>query len=393
MIVHQYLLWAKTVSDEERGRGLGMLADAYVRGELEGVEALGFEAALPVLAQDPYPPARLALAQALCRHPGLPDDLALRLAELDGEPGLRMLACSPVLNECALIELAEAGSEARRAAIAARAPVTAPVAAALAEIAGEEACLVLVGNPAADVQGFALGRIVARHGHGAALREVLLARRDLPASVHQALIRAVANALSVFVVERGRRAPGETAGEEAGEAPDAEAGEEAVPESSGEGRERAVVAMVGRAGPDLRALAGQLQQRGELTPAAVLKALLSGRMRLFLEMVALLSGLPTDRVAALAADRSGDAFRILYDRLGLPYGAFTAFRSALHLLQKEAYLDDEEGPAGLQRRIVEEALYQYKRLGETGARNPVVALLERWRDEEPVDELGTTLAA
>ncbi|GLK84496.1 DUF2336 domain-containing protein [Ancylobacter defluvii] len=388
MIVHQYLLWAKSVSDEERGRGLGMLAGAYARGELDGVDALGFEAALPVLAQDPYPPARLALAEALCRHPRLPDDLALRLAELDGEPGLRMLAGSPVLNACELIEMAEAGSEVRRAAIAARTPVTAPVAAALAEIAGEEACLALVGNPAADLPGFALGRIVARHGHAAALREMLLARRDLPAGVHQALIRAVANALSVFVVERGRRnAAGEVAEQEAG--PE----QQAALETTGEAHERAVVAMVGRAAPDLRALAGQLQQRGELTPAAVLKALLSGRMRLFLEMVALLTGLPIDRVAALAADRSGDAFRILYDRLGLPYGAFTAFRSALHLLQKEPYLDDEDVAAGLQRRIVEEALYQYARLGETAARNPVVALLERWRDEEPVDELGTTLAA
>ncbi|MCB4771744.1 DUF2336 domain-containing protein [Ancylobacter sp. Lp-2] len=376
MIVHRYLLWAKTVSDAERARGLGMLAAAYANGELGGVEPLGFEAALPVLAQDPYPPARLALAEALCRHTRLPPDLVLRLAELDGEPGQRVLARSPVLNDCELIEFIETADEARFAAIATRQTLSAPVAAALAEVAGEEACLALLTNPGIDLPGFSLGRIVARHGQAPALREQLLARRDLPAGVHQALIRAVANALSVFVVERGRRGAGET-GDEAGADAD----------------QRPGVAQIGRAAPDMRALAGQLRERGELTPAAALKALLAGRIRLFLEMAALLSGLPIDRVAALSADRSGDAFRILYERIDLPYGAFTAFRSTLHLLQKEAYLDEEDIDAGLPRRILEEALYQYARLGDSAARNPVVALLERWSREEPADEFGATLAA
>ncbi|GAB4072999.1 DUF2336 domain-containing protein [Ancylobacter sonchi] len=377
MIVHRYLLWAKTVSDAERARGLGMLAAAYASGELDGVEPLGFEAALPVLAQDPYPPARLALAEALCRHPRLPPDLALRLAELDGEAGQMMLARSPVLNDCELIEFIETADEARYAAIATRQALSAPVAAALAEVAGEEACLALLTNPGIDLPGFSLGRIVARHGQAPALRERLLARRDLPAGVHQALIRAVANALSVFVVERGRRGAAETADTETAEEDGARPG----------------VALIGRAPPDMRALADQLQERGELTPAAALRALLAGRMRLFLEMAARLSGLPTVRAAALAADRSGDAFRILYERIDLPYGAFTAFRSTLHLLQREPYLDEEDVAAGLQRRIVEEALYQYARLGDTAARNPVVALLERWYHEEPADAFAATLAA
>ncbi|MBS7541582.1 DUF2336 domain-containing protein [Ancylobacter oerskovii] len=382
MIVHQYLLWAKTVSEAERARGLGLLAGLYARGELRGAERLGFEAALPVLAQDPFAPARLALVEALCRQPGLPEDLAQLLAGLDGEPGLIMLARSPVLNDCDLVEFAEAGDEPRRAAIAARAHLTAPVAAALAEIAGEEACLSLVTNPGVDLPGFSLGRIVARHGQAAALREVLLARRDLPANVHQALIRAVANALSVFVVERGRRAAG------------TEAGGETAPAAAAEGTgERPGIAMIGRSAPDLRAFAAGLKQRGELTPAVALRALLAGHMRMFLEMAAELTGLPTDRVAALAADRSGDAFRLLYDRIGLPCGAYIAFRSALQLVQKEAYLDDEDAAAGLQKRIAEAALQQYARLGEPAGRNPVVALLERWRHEAPLDPRTATLAA
>ncbi|MCS0501883.1 DUF2336 domain-containing protein [Ancylobacter mangrovi] len=361
MIVRQFLLWARTAPDAARAKAISALARAYTSADLGAADRAALETALPLLAADPSPDVRLALASALSRHPLVPVDIVLTLAELDGEAGQVMLTHSPVLNTRELIEFCESGDAVRQAAIASREGLPAPVAAALAETGHAEACLALVRNVSADIPGFALGRIVVRHGHVGTIREALLARPDLPAAAHQAVIRAVAGTLSSFVAQRQWLEP-DVAARVVREACDS-----------------AAVETAGREGADVRALVEILKSQGELTPALALRSLLSGQVRMFLETVSVLSGLPTDRIAALAADRSGDAFRVLYNRIGLPAGAYLAFRTALEVLQREDYVDEaDEEEAGLKRRIVDTVLDRYASQGETD--NKLVGVLERWKE-------------
>ena len=374
MIVRQFLLWARSAPEDARAKASSALARAYLRSELGAGDRATMEAALPLMIADPSPLVRMALAEAFCRHPLVPADLVIALGALEGEPGAIVLARSPVLNERELVEFCETGDASKQRAIASRTRLTAPIAAALAETGDVGACLVLVRNEDADVPGFALGRIIARHGHLPAMREALLERPDLPAAAHHALIRAVAGALSAFIVEREWMAPNDAARVEK------------------EACDKATVACADtREAADVRALVEQLCRQGQLTPSLVLRALLSGQIRLFLESVSVLSGLPTDRVAALAADRSGSAFRALYDRIGLPRGAYVAFRTALQVVQKEAYVDEQDEAVGLKRRIVERVLEQYAALGEQEAGNKLVGVLRRWQAEAVRDE--HTLAA
>ncbi|MFT0861218.1 DUF2336 domain-containing protein [Ancylobacter sp. G4_0304] len=362
MIVRQFLLWARTAPDEVRAQAASALARAYLRADLGARDRAELEEALPLMIADPAPQMALALAEALCRHPLVPADIVLSLAVTEGDAGLMMLARSPVLHERELIELVETGSPARQAAIASREGLAAPVAAAIAEVGHAAACLTLVTNTDADIPGFALARIVARFCHLPAMREALLARPGLPAAAHHALIRAVAGALTAFVSERDWM----------GTADAARVAREAC--------ERATLTCVdGREDADVRGLVEEMFENGQLTPALVLRALLSGQVRLFLEAVSVLSGLPTDRVAALAADRSGAAFRVLYDRIGLPRGAYVAFRTALQVMQAESYVD--EGASGLKRRIVERVLDQYAGLGETQGSGKLIEVLQRWQAE------------
>lgn len=377
MIVRQYLLWSKTAPDAARGPAAEAIARAYLYGAMDAADRADFETSFPAIIEAAGEAEHLAFARVLCRHPGVPFGMVKTLVALGGEVELILLTCSPVLTERDLIEYCESGDALRQMAIAGREGLTAPVAAALAEIADADVCRWLVSNRRADVPGFALGRIVARHGHVPALREVLLSRIDLPAGAHQALIRVVASTLSAFVVER------------------AWLDEDGAARLEEEACERAAIAMAdAHAGREARALAEHLLRQGELTPALALRALLSGKMRLFLEVVSVLSGLPTDRVAALAADRSGHAFRTLYDRIGLPRGAFIAFRTALQMVQQESYLDEKDGAAGLKRRIVEAVIARYATLGEAEGSPTLLALLRRWQDEAMADERGAaTLAA
>ena len=61
----------------------------------------------------------------------------------------------------------------------------------LGAIGTPEACLTLIENTGAEIVPFSLDRIVARHGHLAAIREALFAREDLPASTRQAATQAI----------------------------------------------------------------------------------------------------------------------------------------------------------------------------------------------------------
>lgn len=357
MIVRQFLQWAQTAPEEARAKATGALAQVYLRADIGAADRAEIEAALPLVAADPSPAVRLALAGALSRHSLVPAHVVRMLAAMEGAAGEEVLSESPVLNADELVDFAIAGGETRRAAIASRTRVPAAVAAVLAEVADVRSCLVLVLNEGADLPGFALGRIVARFGQVSEMREALLERPALPPAAHQALIRVVAGTLSALAAERRTPAPGP-----ASTAPQAPA--------------------------DLRALVEQLAQRGALTPVLALRALLTGQLRLFVEMVSVLSGRPTERVAAMVADRSGRSFRLLYDTLGLPRGAYVAFRTALELMQNESYLDEQDPALGLKRRIIEEVIGRYELDGLTPDGNRLLAILRRWRGE--AEEARTT---
>src|SRR5690606_23261125 len=101
---------------------------------------------------------------------------------------LPVLERSPLLSDTDLVDLVATGSVAAQCAIARRLDLTAPVAAAIAEVGQPEATLALVEDVLAEVPAFSLARIIARHGHLAALRETLLARDDLPSACRLAVV-------------------------------------------------------------------------------------------------------------------------------------------------------------------------------------------------------------
>ena len=113
-----------------------------------------------------------------------------------------MIERSPLLLDADLVDAAASREPAIQAAIARRADLPCAVAAALAEVGTAEACLTLIENESADIAPFSLDRIVARHGHLAAIREALLAREDLPMSTRQAVMVRLSETLAHFVTAR-----------------------------------------------------------------------------------------------------------------------------------------------------------------------------------------------
>jgi uncharacterized protein (DUF2336 family) len=126
----------------------------------------------------------------------------LALAADQPEVASWVLEHSPLLLDADLVDAVATGRPPAQAAIANRAALPSAVSAAIAEVGAAEACLVLIENAQAEIAPFSLGRIVARFGHLAAIREAMLARGDLPAPTRQALVAKLSETLAGFVAAR-----------------------------------------------------------------------------------------------------------------------------------------------------------------------------------------------
>jgi uncharacterized protein (DUF2336 family) len=368
MIVRQFLCWVRTAPPGERADATSALARAYLYSDLAREDRLAAEAAMTVLLDDPSPLVRRALAEALGGSAEAPHGVIITLAHDQPEIAEIVVARSPLLNEAELVDLIGSGDERVQSVIAARVPLSRALAAAIAEVAGAAACLVLIENPHADTPVAALARIAERHGHLAAVRETLLARADVPADTRQALVAKLSDTLARFVTLR-EWLP-----------------EERAQRITREACDRATVAIAaGRQADEVAALIRHLVASGQLTGMLMLRALISGNMRFLIEALAELSGLKPARVAAILADRTGHGFRALYERAGLPESASGAFRAALEVIQEVGFVGDSYGAAVLRRRMVERVLTRYEDAAE-GELDHLLAMLRRFAAEAAREE-------
>lgn len=366
MIVRHFLRWIQTAPAGDRADATSALARAYLHSDLSSEDAAATEAAMIVLLDDPSPLVRRALADALATSEEAPHTVLAGLLQDQPEIAAIVARHSPLLMDAELVDLVGAGEPLVQYAVSRRAHVPAPVAAAIAEVGCLEACLAVVSLDTADVPAFSIDRIVERFGEHADIREALFAREDLSPGARQALVVKLSRALSAFVSDR------------------AWLGADRADRIVREAAEKATVVIACRAESDLTPLVRHLRQSGQLTTGLVLRALLSGNVRLFEEALGELSGFGPRRAAGLIHDRRGAGFRALYDQAKLPASAYPAFRAAL-----DAWHEDGgralRSDAGLRRRMVERVLTAYAPLAD-GDLDQLLALLRRFAAEAARDE-------
>jgi uncharacterized protein (DUF2336 family) len=183
------------------------------------------------------------------------------------------------------------------------------------------------------------------------------------------LVTALAEALVSFVAARGWIEEGR------------------VRRAAKEACEKVAIAIAASAtgSEQVRTLITHLRESGQLTAGLLLRALLSGHLLMFEEALAELSGLPLARVSALVHDRSGAAFRALYERAGLPASVFPAFRAALDALHETGFVDDPLACAALKRRMVERVLTRCEK-ELSNEIEPLLSLLRRFAVEAAREE-------
>jgi uncharacterized protein (DUF2336 family) len=374
MIVRQFLQWIQTAMPGDRAEATSALARAYLHSELSDDDRLAAEAAMTVLLDDPSPLVRRALAEALASSDHAPQTVVLALANDQPEIAEIIAARSPLLTEAELVDLIGQGNERVQSAVASRAPVSASLAAAVAEVGCAGACLVLIENSNADIVPGALARIAARHGHLAAVREPLLMHPNLSVETRQSLVATLSRTLASFVSDR-EWLP-----------------EERAKRITRDACDRATVALAAEVdGERVAPLVRHLRSSGQLTAGLVLRALLAGNVHFLVEALADLTSVSPRRVVSILDDPTRHAFRALYERAGLPPSAFGAFRTTLEVIQEMGFDDTAHGHAVLRRRIVERVLERYQRAA-SGELDHLISMLRRLAAEAARDEARTFTA-
>jgi uncharacterized protein (DUF2336 family) len=368
MIVRHFLQWVRTAPAGHRADATSALARAYLHSDLSPDDRIAAEGAMVMLLDDPSPLVRLALAEALAASADAPPAVILALAADQPEVAACILERSPLLLDADLVDVVGTAEAAAQEAVARRRDLPCPVAAAIAEIGTAEACLTLIENTGAGIVAFSLDRIVARHGHLAAIREALFAREDLPASTRQALVVQLSDTLARFVTAREWLE------------------EDRAQRVAKEACEKATIALAaGSSSREVRPLVTHLRQSGQLTTGLVLRALLSGNVLLFEEALAELAGMSLARVSGIVHDRRAGVFRALYEKASLPPSAYSAFRAALDVLHEMGVPAEPGGATRLKRRMVERVLTRCEEDPPEEVA-PLLTLLRRFATEAAREE-------
>lgn len=368
MIVRHFLDWVRTAPAGKRAEATAALARAYLYSDLSPDDAAAAEGAMLILLDDASPLVRRALADALAASPSAPPAVMLALAADQPQIAAPVLALSPLFVDADLVDAVATGDGEVQIAIASRAALPSPVAAAIAEVGSAEACLVLTENVDAEIATFSVDRIVERFGHLAAIREALLARDDIAPATRLALVAKVSETLVGFVAARQWL--------------DVDHAQRIAREAC----EKATVTLAAAApSTQIRPLIRHLRISGQLTAGLILRALLSGNVTLFEEALAELTEMPVERVSNLIHDSGNAGLRALFDQAGLPSSTYPAFKEAIEAMREGGLIIEPGGVARLKRRTIERVLTRCED-EDIGDLAPLLTLLRRFATEAAREE-------
>ena len=368
MTVRKFLQWAEIASPAELAEAAGALARAFLSGELPEPEREEARLTLTGLLDNSSPLVRRALAESFACAANAPHYMVLTLANDSSDVAAIVLARSPLLSDAELVECAATADSFAQSAIAHRPWVSAPVAAALAEVGACKALISLAANPGAELLEFSVRRMIERYGDDRDLRAALLARPSLAASLRSDLAGAAAKALAPMVTGRAGLTP------------------ERARCLTREAREKANVKIAAETAGETNEIlnfVAHLRRSGQLTAGLLLRGLLCGNKHLLETALCELSGLAMPRVMGLVAASKSAGFAALYRKAHMPERLLPAFIAGLEAVAKSRC----GGPmnARLQGPIVASVLHACASVNH-GELDQLIAALRRLEAEAARNE-------
>ncbi|MBP0615115.1 DUF2336 domain-containing protein [Jiella mangrovi] len=365
MIVQRFAKWTREATTRERCEAATMLAETLVHGGAKGTDRDVIVASLTLLLDDPAASVRLAMARVLSGGRNVPRSLLFALAADIQPVATQIVGNSADLSQDELVDLAAVGSAAARRAIAERPVVPLPVSAVIAETGEAEAALALARNDGAAISDQSFSRLVERFCGDGPIRDALLGRSDLPASVRHQLMVAVGEIL---------------------------AQSDLLQNLFGASRAAAVAYFASERGTNLLAekltsrqtaqFGEHLRVSGGVTPSLLLRAVCTGNIELFTTLLASLSRRSERRVATIVAGGRSPALRALVLSCGIAEGQAFLFAEAISLWRSIARGDSTMRPAavpavllaracaaGMNGKILPEAMILLRQLAREAERD------------------------
>ena len=346
-MVESFVQWARKAPVATRAGAARELARNYLLPGVPEDERDEIEAAMTVFLDDPAVDVRAVLADGLCDSETAPAHIIMSLTA-DREPiATKVVARSPVILDCELVDLVATRRETMQIAVARRPFLSRAVSAAIGEVGTVEACRVLVCNPGARVPRFTLDRIIARHGDSPELRQALLDRKDLPLDVREILLGRLAEALRELIVAHGWTTP------------------ERAAAVTRDARECATIAAAFEApAENMPALVTQLIEGDALTPAFLIRAVASGQTLLFETALSALAKVPRERVSALIASARPANLRALLEKAKLPTKTFPVFAAAIDVIRQGGMDAGEGSDYRRATRLIDAIVARYQKRGD-----------------------------
>lgn len=314
MVVAHFLKWLESARVAERAAAAAALSRAYVGRELPFEDRCAAEAALTLLLDDPSSKVRAAMAEALSLSRLAPPQVISVLASDQPDVAAMVVARSPLLSDIDLIDRVADGHASTQKLIAARASVSMSLAAAIAEIGDEEACLTLLGNSRADIASLSFRRMADRFGHVARVREALTRDARLPADSRHLLVVKLGDALRNSAFVRGSVGPDYAA----------RMTRNACIKSS-------LTLVENTAQDEYPALIEHIRLRGDLTTGFLVRIIAYGKVDFFGAAMVVLTGQAEARVRSLLADGFDTALCALFGKAGLSQPIHAAILCALKI--------------------------------------------------------------
>ncbi|MET0169775.1 MAG: DUF2336 domain-containing protein [Aliihoeflea sp.] len=298
----------------DRATAAEYLANFCLNADTPADERHAAECALTLLADDPSPKVRAAIAAALAGSRRAPLHIVLHLAKDQPSVAGSLLLRSPLLGEGDLIELAATLDANGQAMLARRPSLSAGVAAALCELGALEAVIELARNDDADILPWCFRRMVERFGTDGELREILIRDPRLPVDCRHTLLATLGDVLrqSPFV--------------------QALIGTDRAAKVTRDACARSSVSLIDVSRPaEFASLVERLRQSGELTTSLVLRCLAASKVEFFIHLTAHLASLPQDRVRSLIVSGRDLTLAALFDKVGLVPAIHSPLIAAIHL--------------------------------------------------------------
>lgn len=313
-----------------------------------------------ILVNDADVRVREALAETLSKVPNVPRDVALALAHDVKSVSLPVIRASEVLDDHDLLRLIADNDNEKNLAIADRNGLSETLADALVSLGDETLVSRVISNQSANLSRPTMKDVLDRFGDKSSVQNAMLARRDVPAAISEALISHVSNNILSLIKGRARIS------------------DSVLMSIVIHVREQIMLSLSESSDEEqLYELIMSLKERGRLTPSIIVRSICMGDLRFFEMALSVRTGLPLDSVVRLVYDPGERGLLAICKSAGLPEKCHVAVLSALKIAGERELVGVDMDRDQFAKRMIERVLSHSADLGVELEHNDLNYLLDR----------------